>query len=272
MFVGSMAVVNVITLLFKLSTYKSLLTIIETNSNILPFFLTLFFIHMIHNLTKYILGKLISFGIKDLFTKVTRSIMHNKMEFYEQHKDQNMQNNIQNKISHIWQNFNSIENLMEKLIIDLPKIITFICYYIYTIYQLYPHGLLFILPVNLLIIFALHQFSRKQSKLQRNRNLLDLEIKNKLLEATSNIEFVKMNNKEEHEVNRINVSFDKYISNKILDKWLSFWVDFLYLVFNEFLTLMIYLIGTIYMINGKLNPLELLYVAINTSSFCIQTM
>ena len=91
--------------------------------------------------------------------------------------------------------------------IDLPKIITFICYYIYTILQIYPHGLLFILPINLLIIFALHQFTKKQQKLLRNRNLLDLEIKNKLLETTSNIEFVKMNNKEDHEVDRINESF-----------------------------------------------------------------
>lgn len=265
-FVGSLVIVNIISLLFKLSTYKTLLSIIQSNSNILPFFITLFVIHMIQNLTKYTLGKLISVGIKDLFTKVTRSIMYNKMEFYGRHGD------IQNKISHIWQNFNNIENLMEKIIIELPKIVTFMIYYIYTIYQLYPHGLLFILPVNLLIIFALHQFSRKQNKLQRKRNVLDIDVKNKLLEATSNIEFVKMNNKEEHEVNRINESFDKYISNKIQDKLIGFWIDLLYLVFNEFLTLIIYLIGTIYMINGKLNPLELLYVAINTSSFCIQTM
>jgi ABC-type multidrug transport system fused ATPase/permease subunit len=221
---------------------------------------------MTQNLTKYVLGKLISVGIKDLFTKVTRSIMYNKMEFYGQHGD------TQNKVSHIWQNFNNIENLMEKLIIDFPKIITFICYYIYTIYQLYPHALLFILPVNFLIIFALHQFSRKQNKLQRKRTLLDLDVKNKLLEATSNIEFVKMNNKEEHEVDRITSTFDKYVSNKIQDKWIGFCIDFMYLIFNEFLTLVIYLIGMIYMINGKLNPLELLYVAINTSSFCIQTM
>ncbi|ARF09641.1 ABC transporter [Indivirus ILV1] len=265
-FVGSLIFVNIVTLLFKLSTYKALITIIESNSNILPFFVTLFIIHMIQNLTKYTLSKLISSGIKDLFTKVTKSIMYNKMEFYGRNVD------IQNKISHIWHNFNNIENLMEKLIIDLPKIITFICYYIYTIYQLYPHGLLFILPVNLLIIFALHQFSRKQNKLQRKRNTLDIEVKNKLLEATSNIEFVKMNNREDHEINRINESYDKYISNKIQDKLIGFWIDLLYLVFNEFLTVIIYLIGTIYMINGKLNPLELLYVSMNTSSFCIQTM
>src|SRR4029078_1867259 len=125
------------------------------------------------------------------------------------------QGDAQNKVSHIWQNFSNIENLMEKLIIEFPKIITFICYYIYTIYQLYPHALLFIIPVNFLIIFSLHQFSKKQNKLQRKRALLDLEVKNKLLEATSNIEFVKMNNREDHEIDRINESFDKYVSNKI---------------------------------------------------------
>lgn len=261
----SMMSINVITTVFKLITYRNLLTIIESNSNILSFFLTLFSIHIIQNVTKYILGKMISLGLKDLFTKITRSIMYNKMEYYE--KDQ------QNKISHIWQNFSSIENNMERIIIDLPKIITFICYYIYTVLQIYPHCLFFILPVSLLIIFALHQFTKKQNKLQRNRNLLDLEIKNKLLETTSNIEFVKMNNKEDHEVDRINESFGKYILNKIHDKWLGFWTDSLYLIFNEFLTLIIYLIGTVYMINGGLNhPLELLYVSINTSNFCIQLM
>ena len=160
-FIGSLVTVNVVTLLLKLSTYKTLLTIIENNSNMMSFFITLFIIHMIQNLTKYILGKLISTGIKDLFTRVAKSILCNKMEFYG--------DDVQNKIAHIWQNFSGIENLMEKLMIDLPKIITFLVIIFILFIKLYPHALLFILPVNFLIIFALHQFSKKQYKLQRKR-------------------------------------------------------------------------------------------------------
>ena len=86
--------------------------------------------------------------------------------------------------------------------------------------------------------------------------MLDIDVKNKLLEATSNIEFVKLNNREDHEIERVSRSFDKYISNKIQDKWIGFCIDFLYLVFNDFLTLVIYSIGIIYMVNGKLKSID----------------
>jgi ABC-type multidrug transport system fused ATPase/permease subunit len=248
----------------KLSTYRSLLTIIESNNSMVSFFTTLFIVHMIQNFTKYILGKLISTGMKDLFIKVVHSVVYNKMEYYG--------DDIQNKITNIWQSLSGLESLMEKIVIDLPRIITFICYYIFTISQIYPNALYFIIPINFMIIFALHQFSRKRSKLQRKRTMLDIDVKNKLLETTSNIEFVKLNNREDHEISRVNKSFDKYIDNKIQDRWLGFCVDSLYLLFNEFMTVTIYLAGILYIVNNKMNPLTILYVTINTSNFCIQTM
>ena len=263
-FVGSMMFVNVVTLLMKLFAYRSLLTIIESNSSMVSFFATLFIVHMIQNITKYILGKLISNGMKDLFIKVVKSVVYNKMEFYG--------DDIQNKITNIWQSLSGLESLMERMIVDLPRIITFIGFYIYTVYQLYPPALFFILPINFMIIFSLHQFSRKRSKLQKKRTILDIDVKNKLLETTSNIEFVKLNNREDHEINRVNISFNKYITNKIEDRWLGFCVDTLYLLFNEFMTLTIYLVGILYMIHDQMNPLTILYITINTSNFCIQTM
>lgn len=264
LFVGAMVGVNVITLLMKLFTYRSLLNIINTNSTMISFFATLFVVHMLQNFTKYILGKLISTGMKDLFFKVVHTVIYNKMEFYG--------DDIQSKITTIWQSLSGLENLMEKLIIDLPRIITFIGFYIYTINELYPNALFFIIPINFLIMFALHQFSKERGKLQKKRTILDIDVKNKLLETASNIEFVKLNNREDHEIDRVNKTFEKYISNKISDRWLEYCLDSLYLLFNEFMTVTIYLVGMVHMINNKIDPITLLYVTINTSNFCIQTI
>ena len=263
--------INIITQLFKLITYRnvtdfinSIITLNGSDSILISFFIKLFIIHMIQSLSKYILEKIIAYGIKDLFKTVVKCIMFNTMDFYR--KD------IQNKINQIWLYLNNIETMMEKLLIDLPRILTFMYYYIYTIYNLYPTALLFIIPINIFIIFALHPFSKKQYKLQKDRINYDLDIKNKLLEVTSNIEFVKLNNKENDEIIRIDNAYNNYTCNKIRDKWISFCIDFISYIFNDFLVLVIYSIGITYIIRKKLDPIDLLYLAINTGNFCLQIM
>ncbi|QKF93749.1 ABC transporter type 1 transmembrane domain [Fadolivirus algeromassiliense] len=262
---------NGISQLFKLITYRNLTEFINTivtlngsDSYLISFFIKLFLIHAIQDLSKYILEKIIGYGVKDLFKRIVKCIMFNTMEFYK--KD------IHTKINQIWLYLNNIELMMEKLLIDLPKILVFIGYYIYTIYRMYPNALLFIIPINIFIVFALHPFSKKQYKLQRDRLNYDLDVKNKLLEVTSNIEFVKLNNREDNEIMRIDNAYDRYTLNKIRDKWIGFCIDFISHIFNDFLILVIYSIGIIYIVQKQINPIDLLYLAVNTGNFCMQMM
>lgn len=257
---------------YKFNTYKKLTDIISqihnsgfTENIFLTFFIRLMAIHIVLNLTKYLIENIISLGIKDLFKNIIKRIVYNDMEFFK--KD-----NIQTKISQIWQYLSNIELLIEKVLIDIPKILTFIIYYIYMIYNLYPPSLLFLLPINLFIMYALHPFSKKQYKLQKQRTVLDIDVKNKLLEVTSNIEYVKLNNNEDNEIERISGSFNKYITNKINDKWVNFNLESMSSIFNDFLTLTIYSIGTIFIIKRNIDPVKLLYLAINTGNFYYQLL
>lgn len=264
-------VTNIITQLYKLSIYRnltefitSITSLIGSDNIIVSIFIKLFIVHLLQNIIKYILEKIILLGIRDLFNRITKCIMYNTMDFYK--KD------IQSKISQVWLYLNNIELMMGKLLIDLPRILTFIAYYIYIINILYPQAILFILPANIFIIFALHPFSRKQYKLQKDRLLLDTDVKNKLLEATSNIEFVKLNTREIHESNRVNNAFGKYTQNKIREKWMEFCIDFISHIYNDFLILIIYSVGIIYVVEKSLKPIDLLYLAVNTGNFYYQTM
>jgi len=267
--VSTIILTNIVTQVYKLTIYRNLTELITSITTLfgsdhlmISFFVKLFIIHLVQTLIKYILEKIIALGIRDLFGRITKCIMYNTMEFYK--KD------INNKISQVWLYLNNIEMMMEKILIDLPRILTFISYYVYIIYVLYPQAILFIIPANIFIVFALHPFSKKQYKLQRDRLILDMDVKNKLLEATSNIEFVKLNNRETHEANRITGAFDKYTKNKIYDKWMGFCIDFLSHVYNDFLLLVIYSIGIIYIVDRSLKPIDLLYLAVNTGNFYYQ--
>jgi ABC-type multidrug transport system fused ATPase/permease subunit len=269
--ISSIIMMNIVTQLLKLVIYRNLTEYITTitsvfgsNNIIISFFSYLFIIHLIQNLIKYLLEKIVLLGIRDLFGRIVNCVMFNKMDFYK--KD------IHNKINQIWLYLNNIEVMISKLIIDLPRILTFIMFYIYMIYSVYSEVLLFLIPAILFTVLTLHQFSKKQYRLQKERMYLDMDVKNKLLEATTNIEFVKLNTRENHECKRINNAFIKYTNNKIKEKWVEFAIDFLSHIYNDFLLLIIYSIGIFYIVNDSLKPIDLLYLGVNTGNFYYQTM
>lgn len=267
--IGAMILANIGMQVYKLETYRMLTefintitTLIKPDSMLVMTFMKLFMVHLSQNVIKYILEKIIALGIRDLFKNIIKCVIYNTMEFFK--KD------TQNKINQIWSYVTNIEIMMEKLLIELPGIITFMAYYIYIIYSIYPQAILFILPINLFVLFALHPFSRKQYKLQKEKIYLDLDVKNKLLEATSNIEHVKLNNRENHEITRLDNAFSRYTTNKINDKWITYCIELLSSVFNDFLILVIYSIGIIFILKNMFKPIDLIYLAINTGNFCYQ--
>lgn len=252
--------------LFNLITYRKITDFINSSHftgstcTFVSFFVHLLLIHLSQTLIKYALEKIISTGIKDLFKTIMGCIMFNTMDFFKR--------DISGKINQIWAYLNNIEIMMEKILIDFPKILTFMIYYIYVIYSSYPKILFVIIPINILLMIILHPFSKKQHKLQKEKILLDIDTKNRILEATSNIEFVKLNSKETHEINRIDSTFNKYMQNKMHDKFIGVCSNFLSQLFNDYLSLIIYSIGLIYIIDKTMSPIDLVYLAINTGNFC----
>jgi len=261
---------NVISQLYKLSVYKYLTELIinvshliTTNYIFLGFFIKLFLIHSLQTLIKYILEKLIAIGIKDIFQKMVTRAMNDPLDFYK--KD------INTKINQIWAYLNNIEVLMCKLLIDLPIIITFMMYYAYMICSLYHPVLLFIIPANIFIMLVLHPFYLKQYKLQKEGTSLDVTTKHKLIEAIANIEYVRLNNHESHEIQKICVAHNLYSNNKLHDKWLSSCINFISFIYTDFIISVIYSIGVLYITNKWLSPINLLYIVIHTGNFYYQS-
>lgn len=269
--VSALLLTNICSVMYKLSMYRDLLgfisyvsPLINLQNYLVTFFIKLSVVHFSQTFIKYILEKIIIMGINDLFRKMINQIMNNNMDYYK--KD------ISGKINQIWTYLNNIESIICKLLIDLPVAVTFIVYYLYLIYTLYQKSMLFIIPANLFIIFAIYPFSRRKHKLQRDRTNQDTYTKHKLLEAVTNIEFVKLNNHEDHEIQKICDAHVNSTYNKIDEKWINLCIDFISYIYNDFILLVVYIIGVIHVINNLLSPVDLLYLVLNTTNFYYQIM
>ena len=265
--------INLLSYLFKFISYRQLTEYIsninddyleDLNYKLGIFFIKFIIIHGIYNWSYYIMGNIVIDKLKYIFDKIINRLLYYKVDFFR--------NNNEHKINQLWFYLNSIELLIEKLILELPKITIYLMYYTYTIYNFSGLSLFIIIPTNLLVIYLLHPLSKKQYKYNKERIDLDLETKNILLEASSNIEFIKLNNKQEHEINKLNNKYNKLLYNKSNDKKISSILLFVSEVFDDILILTIYSIGVIHVVNRNMKPIELLYLAIHTGNFYYQLL
>ncbi len=273
-YIIGLILINLITYIFRFTQYRSLTEFISSleddssadsaglNTILIIYFAKLFLVHCIFNTTYYYLEKYVTSRIRKIFNDIINRMIHYKIEFFKK--------NNNNKISQLWFYLNNIEILIEKLVLELPRIVAFLLYYTYTIYSFSTQSLLAILPINLLMVYILHPLSKKQYQYQQERLELDINTKNRLLETTSNIEFVKLNNKQEYEINKITTLYDKYIYNKINDKRITTCVSVISEIFDDILILVIYSFGAFYVLNNTMKPIQLLYLAIHTGNFYYQ--
>jgi ABC-type bacteriocin/lantibiotic exporter with double-glycine peptidase domain len=165
---------------------------------------------------------------------------------------------------------NNVEMVVEKLILELPRIGAFLIYYIYLLNSCSPHLLSMIGLSTFAAIYVLHPFSKKLQRLQEMRGKIDTTTKNKLLETTTNIEFIKMNNKQKQEAKKIKQSYSQYLQNKLEDKQLSSVLSIASDVSTDLLTFIIFAVGAINVMYGFIEPVELLYLVIHTGNFYYQ--
>jgi ABC-type bacteriocin/lantibiotic exporter with double-glycine peptidase domain len=255
---------NVVSQIYKLSFYKEIMdiaTIKLAHSNMFLIILVkLLGVHLVQNICKFFIGHIISSKIKVLFNNLVQSIVYGPVDIFK--KDMN------EKINKIWLYLSSIETLATKLLVDLPIIFAFIAYYIYTIYNIYPQITYFIIPINILMFLTIHPITKKQDLLQKEKINLDLETKNKLTEITSNIEFIKLNNREKFEMENIKGYNNRFISNKMSSKFVESSLSFIYQIYNDLLISLVYFVGGVYMMGHILSPVDLIYIAINTGNLC----
>lgn len=275
---------NLFTYIAKLLTYKNLIDFISSiyinasnmtntanTTNIInisntthfntlgEIFVKLTILQIGYNCSYFMLEKNIVNIVKTIFSNIVTKMINYKIEFFKK--------NNTYKISQLWYYLENLETLIEKMILELPKILVFICYYLYAIYNFSLYAVAIIIPLNIICLYILHPLSRKQYKATEKNTILDLETKNKLLEATSNIEYVKLNNRQSHEINKVLTSYLTYSNNKIDNKKQTSYISTISDVISDSFTLIIYCIGISYILNNIINPIELLYLAVNTSNF-----
>jgi ABC-type bacteriocin/lantibiotic exporter with double-glycine peptidase domain len=262
--------INLGSYLFRFSLYRSLTEFISNildlddnmNWTLMNYFLKLSLLHLINRISYYYLKKSVIGTIRGLFSYITKRIIYYKIDFFKE--------NSVSKIGQIWYYLNSIEHLLEKLIIDIPKIAIYLLYYTYTIYNFSPLAVFLVIPVNIGFIYLLHPFSRQKYKYQEIKTELDLDMKNKFLETITNVEYVKQNCQEDNEISKVIKSYNNYKKVKLIDNKITTFLEIVSEIFNDFLTLLIYSVGVTYIISGKMKPIELLYLAVHTGNFYIQ--
>lgn len=232
--------------------------------NLIKIFMTLITFQIMYSYSYFHLEKIVIGKIKTIFHNLVSKMMYYKIEFFK--------NNNNQKINQLWFYLSSIEVLIEKVILEFPTTLAFLAYYCYTIYSFSLTAILLLVPINLLCVYLLHPLSRKQYIYQQERINLDLETKNKLLEATANVEYVKLSNKQSYEINRVLDSYNNYIINKTEDKKITSYVSTISEMISDSLTIIIYYIGIPFIIGNQMKPIELLYLAVHTGNFYFHTM
>lgn len=206
-------------------------------------------LYITNNRLEYYIAK----QIKNIFNLLTNRIINYDIKFFKKYTI----NNINQMLS----NLNSQESLIEKVTIDLPKFLVYSLYYFYMIYQLSGYILMMIVIIIFITLTVIHPYQNRKLCHQEQKIINDLETKNIFIEAISNIDMIKMNNKQEFEINKINNIYDKYFLSKLSSKYLDSWIDYVNNVSINNVAIMIIFIGI------KFSNDEIIFLALSTKSF-----
>lgn len=269
-------IINLLSYIYKFSLYKQLTgsitgitenfvsddNINNINNVFIIYLIKLSILHLVQYITIFILEKQVTTSVRAIFDTLINRIIHYDVQFFKQ--------NSNGQLSQIWFYLNNVEYLFKKIVISIPRILTFSLYYIYMIYTFSSTAFFIIIPINLLSIYFLHSFSKKQYSYQQNKIKLDSNMKNKFLEVISNIATIKLNNKQDDEINKIISYYEEHDNIKYVENKLLYTQSTISDIFNDVLLVIIYSFGLSYIFSGLMMPNEIIYLAIHTGNFYLQ--
>lgn len=264
-------IINLLSYLYKFVTYRELteyISIIEENKDNNTFIdLSLFFIkllitHFIHSITYYNLDKLVTNNIKNIFTSIINKVLLYNIEFFEKVK--------KDKFIEIWKYTDSMSFTIRNIIIDIPRILLYLCYYTYTIYCFSSYAILSVFITITIIIKSIHPLEKKQYSYHNNRTKLEFKTKQRLLDIINNIVHVKLYQQEKNETDNITSIYNKYHEFKIKDSKIELLKNILTETIGDLIYIIIYFVSASHIITGKMKAIEVLYLAAHTSSFYLQ--
>lgn len=134
-----------------------------------------------------------------------------------------------NKVD-IWKNTTSYENLLTNTFIKLPKIITFMCYFYCTVSD---NSLKVVTSLStVLFIYLSCYLSRIHNKFKSKSMHYENNVKNIILESSSNIDHIKLNNNINKEAEKLCVVYDQYKKYKLRDIFMSHTFTTIFILIN----------------------------------------
>lgn len=263
-YVIMLIIINFISFLFNLTSRqmfaeytKNLICRLENyNSAFILFFINIIISHFIEYGSQCLLERQIICIVKGVLNSIIVRIVYYDIKYFK--------NNSNGKINQLWYYLQSAESLIKQIIIKIPKIIAFVLYYVYMAYNLSHMSLLFYVPINILIILIQQFLIEQQHTYRQNMIKADLMAKNRFLEVTSNIEYVKLKNQQNFEIVSIMSHFDEYIKHKLYDTNIYYIIKYMSYIFGSISTLMVYYVGIDIALKGFISPVQLIFLGINT--------
>ena len=266
-YIGIVILINLYAYSYNLSSYKKLSELINMQTLVsssvttifIAFFIKMLITHLIEYFSGFLLERQVMYIVRGIFKNLIVKIINFKLQYFK--------DNSTSKINQLWYYLGSVEYLIEKIILQVPRNLMFLTYYTYSLYTYSPRTLLFAIPSNILLVYLQQPMIHKQYDYQEERTELDLMSKNRFLETTANIEHVKLKNQQAFEVDKIIDTYDRFVENKISDSAISHTISYTSKVFNDLLTLVIYSVGFEMLSSGTITPAELMYIGAQTYTF-----
>lgn len=233
-FVSSLIVMNLMFDMLKLQLYYKMVTFITNYSIIPPFeiFIKLMGINCLQHITYHFIEKNIYEYIRQRFNDIARRTMYYKINFFKEYS-----NNI---INEVWFYLDGVEYVIKKLLVTIPSTIVSLSFYLYTLYNISYNSLVTI-PIFGLIMYIMHPIMKYKHLYNGKNESKEINLRNIFSETISNMEFVKLNNRQELEIGKIIKSYDDYYDTKIQKKKIALYINTINRIFNNVLLMIIIL-------------------------------
>lgn len=264
-----LTILHSITFFMKILFYRKLYVItssINSDTDLSEFYKNtvyiisvVIFIEIMNYVTYYYVKKQLTVLISDIFSSALTHLLKykiNHLELYDK-----------SKLATIYDTIYPFETVFEKFVINLPRSIIYMIYYIYGIYEFSLNIVVVMLVISIVTTFFLHKLTiikeNNYNKIYDHETLM----KQKHSERFNNIKYIKANQTENLEQAKIFESYEKKCELRNFDSIISNVISVIPDLMGNILTCFIYMIGALQVKLLIIKPIELIFLGSNSNNF-----
>lgn len=245
--------------LYRVTSNIETMDIEEFNYQIAKYIIALIVCEMFHGITYIGAKKSLNEIIMKIINKSLASIITSAPHDTEKY-DRSILNSV-------YDTHYVLETLYEKLILNLPRYIIYLVYYLYTITKFSFKVTLLMLIVSIISSFIVNYVSKFKDRNYNEMYSVDTQIKLENIERINNLKHIKMSNEEYNEMRMLNDSIVNRIKLKNSDTYYSFITSIIPEVTGILMTCAVYMIGSVQMKQNNLSSIDVIFLGTNTNNF-----